>query len=356
MSRIAPLEPPYEDEIAQQFAKIMPAGKPPLAPFRTIARSPRVWRKFRAGSLLDDGPLTLRQREIVIDRICARTGCEYEWGVHVAVFGERAGLSEEEIAATVHGPADAACWTEAERALIGADDALHERVTLSGDDFDSLSRWFDTGQILEILMLAGFYRTVSYFANSLAIPLEDGAARFPIGGGAPASGHQGASRLAIRTRPDERREVPVAGRGPRQCRLLERSREDQRHRRSKSGVRLEAGRRRRRRDRPARRRRPGPGGQHVGLDRRRCARRVRYRDRDHVAIMRRRREWFDRIDFHMVLWWVPKGHRPRVDDGISRIEAIRRGGPGPEAFTFGTLFDPPQERDVIPAVERRNAI
>ena len=182
MSRIAPLEPPYEEEVAQQFGRIMPPGQPPLALFRTIARGARAWRKFRAGSLLDEGPLTLRQREIVIDRVCARTGCEYEWGVHVAVFGERAGLSGEEVAATVHGRADAACWADDERALIRAVDALHDRATLSDGDFEDLSRWFDTDQILEVLMLAGFYRTVSYLANGLAIPLEDGAARFPAGG------------------------------------------------------------------------------------------------------------------------------------------------------------------------------
>ena len=51
---------------------------------------PRAWDKFRAGSLLDRGPLSLREREIVIDRTCALTGCEYEWGVHVALFAKAA--------------------------------------------------------------------------------------------------------------------------------------------------------------------------------------------------------------------------------------------------------------------------
>ena len=58
MSRIAPLEPPYAPEIQQQFDRIM-RGAPPLLLFRTIAGSPRAWEKFRAGSLLDRGPLTL---------------------------------------------------------------------------------------------------------------------------------------------------------------------------------------------------------------------------------------------------------------------------------------------------------
>src|ERR1700721_4880468 len=102
MSRIAPLEPPYEAEIQSQFDRIM-RGAPPLMLFRVMASSPRAWEKFRAGSLLDRGPLTLREREIVIDRTCALTGCEYEWGVHVAGFAEAAHLPAEGARATVEG-------------------------------------------------------------------------------------------------------------------------------------------------------------------------------------------------------------------------------------------------------------
>ena len=82
LPRIAPLEPPYPPEIQQQFDRIM-RGAPPLKLFRTMAGHARAWEKFRGGSLLDRGPLSLREREIVIDRTCARTGCEYEWGVHI---------------------------------------------------------------------------------------------------------------------------------------------------------------------------------------------------------------------------------------------------------------------------------
>ena len=71
MSRIAPLEPPYAPEIQAQFDRIM-RGAPPLTLFRVVAGNARAWDKFRAGSLLDRGPLTLREREIVIDRTCAR--------------------------------------------------------------------------------------------------------------------------------------------------------------------------------------------------------------------------------------------------------------------------------------------
>src|SRR5215216_4068545 len=111
MSRIAPAEPSYPPTIAEALDRIMPAGVAPLVLFRTMARSPRVFTKMFAGGMLDKGPLSLRQREIVIDRTTARLGCEYEWGVHVALFAERVGFGEAEIAASVHGPADAACWS-----------------------------------------------------------------------------------------------------------------------------------------------------------------------------------------------------------------------------------------------------
>jgi alkylhydroperoxidase family enzyme len=178
MSRISPLNPPYGPEIQAQFDQIM-RGAPPLMLFRVVAGHARAWQKFRAGSLLDRGPLSLREREIVIDRTCARTGCEYEWGVHVATFAAAAHLTDEQVRATVLGDADAPCWSQSEQALVAAVDALHARATLSEAEFQALSAHYDDAKVFEIILLCGFYRTVSYLANGLALPLEEKAARFP---------------------------------------------------------------------------------------------------------------------------------------------------------------------------------
>ena len=97
MPRIAPAEAPYQPQIAAELTRIMPKGVEPLVLFRTLARSPRVFEKMFAGGLLDKGPLSLRQREIVIDRTTARLGCEYEWGVHIAFFAERVALDAEQV-------------------------------------------------------------------------------------------------------------------------------------------------------------------------------------------------------------------------------------------------------------------
>src|SRR6266436_1125486 len=99
-TRIAPLEPPYPAPVQAALDRIMPEGVPPLALFRTLARNEHVFLRLMAGGLLDRGSISLREREIVIDRTCARCGAEYEWGVHVAFFGERVGFSPEQIAGT----------------------------------------------------------------------------------------------------------------------------------------------------------------------------------------------------------------------------------------------------------------
>ena len=177
MPRITPLEPPYAADVRSSFDAIM-QGAPPLVLFRTLATSERAWRKFRAGSLLDRGPLSLRERELVIDRTCALAGNEYEWGVHIATFAAAAKLTPEEVVATSGAGSAAPLWTEAERALLQAAEALHARAALSDDEFAALRAHYDEDQVLEVLLLCGFYRMVSYVVGGLALPLEPGAARF----------------------------------------------------------------------------------------------------------------------------------------------------------------------------------
>ena len=153
-------------------------GKPPLVLFTTMARDPRLFAKYFGGGLLDRGHLTPRQREIVIDRVTARCGAEYEWGVHVAQFAGWAGLDREHIASLTHGSPDDACWDGADQALIEFCDALHETATIGDDVWSRMRSHFDDAAMLELLLLAGFYRTTSYLVNALQLPLEPGAARF----------------------------------------------------------------------------------------------------------------------------------------------------------------------------------
>jgi hypothetical protein len=62
----------------------------------------------------------------------------------------------------------------------------------------------------------------------------------------------------------------------------------------------------------------------------------------HVEVMRRRREWFVPMEeAYAVLWWVPRDHRPGVQEAHDRLGHLRAHGPTAHAFTFKTAFPPP---------------
>jgi len=173
MPRLAPLSQPFPAAAAAELAQ-MPAD---IGLFRTVAHNPRVLSRWRGGSLLDRGSITLRQRELLILRTTARLGAEYEWGVHVGFFGAKAGFTSAEIAATVHG--DAADWTDEEAVLIGIADALVDTGTVDDALWQRAAGYFKADQLIEIIALVGFYHLVSFTVNATGVALEPGAPRFP---------------------------------------------------------------------------------------------------------------------------------------------------------------------------------
>jgi len=180
--RIEPVQPPYPPQVAERLAAMMPPGVPPILLFRTFVRNLPMtaamsgWGGYELSKRLS---LSMRDREIVIDRTCARCRCEYEWGVHVAFFAERAGLSAAQVTSLVYGGAGDPCWlSERDRLLIEAADALHERADIGDDLWRRLAREFGPEQLLDLLMLAGWYHAISFTANAARVAGEDGAPRF----------------------------------------------------------------------------------------------------------------------------------------------------------------------------------
>jgi alkylhydroperoxidase family enzyme len=176
--RIAPLEPPYPSDMQADFDKLM-RGAPPLLLFRTMARNPRVLRRFMDGALLDRGSIPLRSRELMILRTCARCGAEYEWGVHVAVFGAKAQWTPEQLRASVHGGADDECWSAEDRLVIRLADQLHETSRVEDSLWSELAAHFAPEQLVELIMLAGLYHAVSYMINAAGVQHEAFAPRYP---------------------------------------------------------------------------------------------------------------------------------------------------------------------------------
>ena len=177
--RITPISPPYQPEIAGEFEKLMPPGIAPLKLFRTIARNPRILRKFRQSNLLDRGAIDRRDREIVILRTCARCGAEYEWGVHVVFFADRFGITEAQVAATANGTAQSLCWSEKDGLLIRLVDELHDTAHISDKLWKSLSDNWESAQLIEFMTLVGAYHMVSFVINGIGVELEDGTPTFP---------------------------------------------------------------------------------------------------------------------------------------------------------------------------------
>lgn len=180
--RIGALDPPHEPAVEAQLRRMMPPGVPPIALFRTVARNlPMAEAMTRWGSyeLSRALSLSLREREIIIDRTCVRCGCEYEWGVHVAFFAEKARLGRDQIASLTHGGADDACWAaERDRLLIRAVDALCDRGDIDDTLWAALRDEFDERELLDLTMLCGWYHAISFTARAARVPLEPGSPAF----------------------------------------------------------------------------------------------------------------------------------------------------------------------------------
>jgi 4-carboxymuconolactone decarboxylase len=183
MPRIAPLEPPYSPGIEAALRKWMPSGSDaePLKLFRTLNVHEQLASRMRplGAGILGHGTLAVRDREIVILRTCARAGAEYEWGVHVTAFATSAGLDDEQVVASVEGDFDDPAWSEPDRVLVALADELHETATVSDALWSSLAARFTEEQLIELLVVGGWYRLIGSVINATGVQSESWAARFP---------------------------------------------------------------------------------------------------------------------------------------------------------------------------------
>lgn len=176
--RVAPVEPPHDAETA---AALEALGAP-IALFRIFARRPdrahglHGWGRYY---LSRRAALSLRHRELVIDRTTRRCGAEYEWGVHVAVFAGKAGLDAEQIRSVVAGGPDDGCWTDpADRAVLRAVDALCSTNDLSDDEWRELAGAVGEEGAVDLLLLCGWYHAISFAARALRLQPEPGTPSF----------------------------------------------------------------------------------------------------------------------------------------------------------------------------------
>ncbi len=168
------------DDLKALYAKGLarPDGKP-LNIFGTLGHHPALLKRFNVlgGLFLSKGTLPEREREIVILRVGWNCRAVYEFGQHT-IIGLRVGLTEAEIAALIRKPSSYA-WRAPDAALIAMADELCTDDCVSDRTWQDLSGRWDEAQLVELVMVAGFYRMVSGFLNSTGVQLDPDTPGWP---------------------------------------------------------------------------------------------------------------------------------------------------------------------------------
>ncbi|GAA4813729.1 carboxymuconolactone decarboxylase family protein [Nocardioides caeni] len=180
--RVAPLAQPWSDEDATAIGRWghPEATYPPLLLTRCLQRIPALADRTRAlgESLYLHGQLSARQRTIAILRTCAQIRCAYEWGGQAAFWGPIAGLTEDECDALVLTGPDDPRWSPQDSALIAAVDELEATGSLGDAIWAALD--LTDEQRMELLVVAGWYRTICTLCNAMALPNEDWMRPWPV--------------------------------------------------------------------------------------------------------------------------------------------------------------------------------
>jgi alkylhydroperoxidase family enzyme len=185
--RIAPLpaadwSPEQREILTADLGEGSPLGAATLGQlnlFTTVARHPRPFKPWLllGRSLVMRGALPFVDRELLILRVARNTASEYEWGQHVKIAVE-GGIERAKVDRVATGP-DADGWEQRERLLLRAADELHTAATIAGPTWDQLTTHLDERQLIELPLLVGYYTTVAYTLNSLAIAPEPGLESLP---------------------------------------------------------------------------------------------------------------------------------------------------------------------------------
>jgi alkylhydroperoxidase family enzyme len=161
------------------------SSREPLKLFRIIAKNlPLADLIFRLGRFMLGRNTAVAAgydptRELVIDRVTARCGCEYEWGVHMAAYGGKVGITPEQAYSLVHGSGADVCWSEEDRATLAFVDELDESGHVSVLTWAAMRTRFPEETLIELLVLAGWYHAISDLANGARVEWETWALRFP---------------------------------------------------------------------------------------------------------------------------------------------------------------------------------
>jgi alkylhydroperoxidase family enzyme len=118
---------------------------------------------------LSDCEMNIRDRELAILRIGWLSQAPFEWGAHVKI-AKRNGVTSQEIEWVMEG-SSAAGWSKRDRALVRAMEELHFDSMIADDTWNDLLEFYNDKKLIELIILAGQYKTVAYYQNSLRLPI-----------------------------------------------------------------------------------------------------------------------------------------------------------------------------------------
>lgn len=167
---LAALRPPNPRHPFPSQAGDRPKG---LNVLGTLARHPELARAFHTfnGHVLFATTITPRQRELLVLRVAAVRGSEYEWAQHAVLAGD-VGMTEDETARVAEGP-DAPGWAPLDRALVAAADELILDARISDETWRVLAAELDEQQLLDVVFTVGAYDTLAMMLRTFDVELDD---------------------------------------------------------------------------------------------------------------------------------------------------------------------------------------
>jgi 4-carboxymuconolactone decarboxylase len=147
-------------------------GMSRLNVFRALLNNPAITlaQSGLAGALMGSKTLDHRLRELVILRTGWRTKSEYEFVQHVGV-SRGLKMTDEEILG-VRNPAECKAYSETDRAVIAMADELHDQSKVSAKTWATLEKSFSAAQLVELILVAGFWHMMAGFLKTAEIPLD----------------------------------------------------------------------------------------------------------------------------------------------------------------------------------------
>jgi alkylhydroperoxidase family enzyme len=139
---------------------------------RALLQNPAVTaaQSHLGGVLMSSKTLNPRLRELVILRTGWRTRSEYEFCQHVGI-ARQLNMSDEEILG-VRDPANCKAFSEVDRTVIAMADELHDNAEVLPKTWSMLERFFSTAELVELVLVSGFWRMMAGFLKTAQIPLD----------------------------------------------------------------------------------------------------------------------------------------------------------------------------------------